>query len=155
MKPIKEVRSQLNFYPQEIASTIRYFSTLNLDWNVYLPSIDKDLQRPFVWSTGQKRELINSIIIGRHIPHCAVVSIIDPNNSSSEIFQIIDGKQRLSTMIGFYKNEFTIVIEDKEYYFNELPEDYQSVIKSYNFRYYIVNDSEKKFNNRFTKNHLV
>ena len=55
-------------------------------------------------------------------------------------FEIIDGKQRLSSMISFYKNEFTLIIEDKEYFFHELPKDYQLAISNYWFAYLIVNE---------------
>jgi hypothetical protein len=140
MKSIRELRSQIDFYPVETTSRIKYFSGLDIDWNVYLPTISKNLQRDFVWTLEQKRELINSILIGRHIPHCAIVNIVNPNDKPNDRLQIIDGKQRLSTMVDFYNNKFTIVIDGIEYYLKDLPDDYQNAISSYTFRYYIVNE---------------
>lgn len=140
MKTIRELRDVMDFHPTELSSQLKYFVEQNVDWDVYLPSINKNLQRDFVWNLEQKRELINSILIGRHIPHCAIVNIVDPNNDHKEILQIIDGKQRLSTMVDFYKNKFTIKIDEIVYYFKDLPNDYQSAIAHYHFRYYVVNE---------------
>jgi uncharacterized protein with ParB-like and HNH nuclease domain len=105
-----------------------------------LPTKGKYLQRDFVWSLAQKRELIYSMLIGRHIPHCSIINIIDPKNSNNTISQVIDGKQRLSTMISFLNNEFDISLEGDDYFFNELPNDYQMEITHHSFNYYLVNE---------------
>jgi hypothetical protein len=140
MKTIRELRDVMDFYPNELSSQLKYFTRQNIDWNVYLPTKGKNLQRDFVWSLEQKRELINSMLIGRHIPHCAIVNIVDPNNDHKDILQVIDGKQRLSAMVDFYENKFTIELEGNEYYFKDLPNDYQLAISHYHFRYYVVNE---------------
>lgn len=140
MKSVRELRLAIDFYPNELSSQLRYFSRQNIDWEVYLPSIGRNLQRDFVWTLEQKRELINSILIGRHIPHCAIVNIVDPSDKSKDILQVIDGKQRLSAMIGFYENKYTILIDGACYFFKDLPEDYQLAISCFHFRYYVVNE---------------
>lgn len=142
MKTVSELRSILNFnfYPTECTSRINYFMKENIDFDVYLPSRGRNLQRDFVWTLDQKREIIYSIIIGRHIPHCAIINIVDPNNTSEMIWQIIDGKQRLSSILDFINNKFTIIIDDDEYYFNQLPHDYHITIEKSHFRYYLVNE---------------
>jgi hypothetical protein len=140
MKTITELRKFIDFYPTEATSQLRYFINQNIDWDVYLPTKGKNLQRDFVWTLEQKRELINSMLIGRHIPHFAIMNIINPNDKMSDIYQIIDGKQRLSTMFDFYQDKFTIEIDEIEYYFKDLPKDYQLAISSYYIRYYLVNE---------------
>lgn len=140
MKTVKELRNQLDFYPQEISSQVRYFFRQNIDWDVYLPTRKKYLQRPFVWNIDQKMELINSVLIGRHIPHCAIVNIVDPNDNHKDILQIIDGKQRLSTLFDFINDKFTLEIDGFGFLFSELPSDYQQAINCFHFRYYIVNE---------------
>lgn len=140
MKTIIELREVINFYPNELSSQLKYFTRQNIDWNVYLPTKCKNLQRDFVWTLEQKRELIKSMLICRHIPHCAIVNIGDPNNDHKDILQIIDGKQRLSAMVDFYENKFTIELEGKEYYFKDLPNDYQLEISHYYIKYYVVNE---------------
>ena len=107
MKTIRELRLIIDFNPSELSSQLKYFTKQNIDWDVYLPTRGKNLQRGYVWALEQKRELINSMIIGRHIPHCAIVNIVDPKNDHKDILQVIDGKQRLSAMVDFYDNKFT------------------------------------------------
>lgn len=147
MKTVKELRSVIDFNPTECASSLWYFVKQNIDWSVYLPTKGINLQRDFVWTLEQKRELINSMIIGRHIPHMAIVNIVDPEDNKKDIWQIIDGKQRLWTMVCFYKNTFTIDIDGICYYFKDLPEDYQLAISHFYFKYYVVNES---YNNPIT-----
>jgi uncharacterized protein with ParB-like and HNH nuclease domain len=152
MKTIKELRSGFNLYPQENASTIRFFKTQNIDWNVYLPTKGKNLQRDFVWSLKQKRELIWSVLIGRHIPHCAMINILDKNDNYKDIYLIIDGKQRLSTIFDFVDNKFTIEIDNLEYLFSELPDDYQTIINNFYFKYYLINE---EFDNPITDDQKI
>lgn len=140
MKKIEELRNLIDFYPESINSRLSYFIRQDIDWNVYLKTKGKNLQRDFVWTLEQKRELIYSIIIGRHIPHCAIINIVNPNDFRKDIWQIIDGKQRLSAMVDFHENKFTIILEGKEYYFKDLPKDYRLAISNYNIKYYVVNE---------------
>jgi len=140
MKALKEIRGSFDLYPQELSSQIKYFRMLDIDWNVYLPTRCKNLQRDFVWTLDQKRELIWSVLIGRHIPHCAIINSINKENENKDKYLVIDGKQRISSIFDFMDNKFTIEIEGKEYLFSELPNDYQTEINYYHFRYYVVNE---------------
>lgn len=88
-----------------------------IDWDVFLPTKNKNLQRPFVWTLFQKRELILSKLKGVKI---APISVI---NYDHKIYKIIDGKQRLSTLIAFVQNEFSIEVDGKEYWFDDLDDD--------------------------------
>ena len=144
MKTVRELQKVLDFSPSELSSSIRYFKRLDIDWDVYLPSLGKNLQRDFVWNLEQKRELINSVLVGRHIPHCAIINRINTEDERRDVHEIIDGKQRLSTIFSFLEDGFTIVLEGKEYLFSELPEDYQRAITHFNFRYYVVNEDWDK-----------
>ncbi len=143
MKPVREL-NDFKLRPQEISCSVKYFRGNKIDWDVYLPSKKMNLQRPFVWSIDQKRELIWSMLIGRHIPHMALINAVDKENENKDIYLVIDGKQRLSTMIDFVDGKFTIEIEGGEYYFNQLPNDYQLAIQHYYFRYYVVNEPWEK-----------
>jgi uncharacterized protein with ParB-like and HNH nuclease domain len=148
MKTIGELRNILRFQPQEVNSSISYFADhCNLDFNVYLPTKGRNLQRDYVWTIEQKRELIWSILMNRHIPRMAMVNIITNKEDTNGTYQVIDGKQRLSTMIGFYRGEFDLIIDGESYYFSDLPEDYRRVISGYMFPYYIVNED---FGNELT-----
>jgi alpha-acetolactate decarboxylase len=105
-----------------------------IDFDVYLPSIKENLQRPYVWVVEQERELINSILIGRYIPPIRYVSLINPNGSMLDLIQVIDGKQRLSAIIRFLQDKFTIEIGSKEFLYSELPIDFKSEIDNFLIR---------------------
>jgi hypothetical protein len=76
MKTIKELRN-IGLKVEEACSSVKYFKQLNIDWDVFLETRGKNLQRDFVWDLNQKRELIWSVLIGRHIPHMALINTID------------------------------------------------------------------------------
>ena len=146
MKSIAELRSALRLNPQEINSSVKYFAEkVIIDFDVYLPSRMMNLQRPFVWTLDQKRELIWSILIGRHIPRMAMINIMKDPDDVNGYYQVIDGKQRLSAMLDFYNGKYSLEVDGQEYFFKDLPEDYQRVISRYNFPYYIVNESSSGY----------
>ena len=148
MKTIKELRTVLKFNPQEINSSIKFFAeNCDIDFDVYLPTKGMNLQRDYVWTVEQKRELIWSVLMNRHIPRMAMLNITNDAKDTRRTYQVIDGKQRLSAMIDFYKGKFDLIIDEKSYFFDKLPEDYQRVISGYMFPYYIVNED---FGNTFS-----
>jgi hypothetical protein len=95
---------------------------IEIDWDVYLPSKDMNLQRGFVWTLDQKRELILSVFKGIRIPNITLIQYRDDFSKDRRkyIYRVIDGKQRFSTLISFCKNEFSVIWNDKEYYFDDL-----------------------------------
>ncbi|MCP4987243.1 MAG: DUF262 domain-containing protein [Colwellia sp.] len=139
MKTIGELRTVLDFYPGEINSSVSFFAKeATIDFDVHLPTRGVNLQRELVWNIDQKRELIWSILMRRNIPRMAMI------NTFNGVYQIIDGKQRLSTMLDFYNNKFTLEIDEIQYLFKHLPKDYISQIGGYYFPYLIVNEDYDK-----------
>ena len=148
MKTIRELRTVLRFQPQEINSSIKFFAeNCNIDFDVYLPTKGRNLQRDYVWTVEQKRELIWSILMNRHIPRMSILNVVSEKSDIKGIYQIIDGKQRLSAMIDFYNGKYDLIIDEQNYYFKDLPEDYQRVIANFMFPYYVVNED---FGNSFS-----
>jgi len=148
MKNISQLRNvNKDLKIEEVCSSVRYFKKQIIDWDVYLQSKGRNLQREFVWNLEQKRELIWSVLLGRHIPHVAFINSISKENSNKDVWLIIDGKQRLSTLFYFTEDKFTLLVEGKEYLFSELPKDYQNAIDNYYFRYYVLNED---WDNRVT-----
>lgn len=88
-------------------------STENIDFNVWLPKYNRNLQRDFVWTLPQKQEFIRSILMHRCIPPISIIYY------DHKVFKIIDGKQRLSTLIDFYFNKFPLLIDGTEYYYRD------------------------------------
>ena len=131
MKPLQDLRQQL-FHTKASKTThavknLLRPSNFKLDLDVFLPSINKNLQRDFVWSISQSQELIMSILLERPIPHLSFY-IFYKKGDEVETIQIIDGKQRLSSIIDFINNEYHINIEDSLFQFKHLPTEYQQAI---------------------------
>lgn len=129
MKPLQELLDNAPYTRAELRRTeLRSVISSKIDFDVYLPTKGKNLQRPFVWTLEQKRELIWSMLLQRPIPTISLY--VDSDGEGNDIKQVIDGKQRLSSMIDFLNDKFTIVVEGKEYFYSQLPQDYQTAIRS-------------------------
>ena len=95
---------------------VDYIQNLNeekhdkLDLDVYLPKYGFDLQRGDVWELFQKQQLILSILQNKLINPLSINWKTDEN-----ILEIIDGKQRILSILQFYNNKFPLVIKGKEY----------------------------------------
>jgi hypothetical protein len=162
MLKLSDVRVKLSFKIHETSLVFNVLDLLdyNIDYDVYLPSKGKNLQRAFCWSLEQKSEFILSVMKGIKIPNISIIQKrIYPKNSSEKektILQIIDGKQRLSTLLGFMQNEFPMKYNGVEYYYNDLEKAAQweinhgmpSVSLAYEYEYkdsenVIISDDEK------------
>lgn len=117
--------------------SIDLLTSIDIDFDVYLPSIGSNLQREYCWSSDQQAKLIMSILLKTPIPHVAVVMLrIDEKFQ----YQIIDGKQRLLTLLKFYNNEISIDLFGSQYYFKDLPQEYKAVIGGFKPKAFIVSD---------------
>jgi len=87
-----------------------------IDFDVYLPTKEKNLQRPLVWTQLQKEQLILSILKDIRIPAITVVV------REHKFYKIIDGKQRLSTLMSFIRGEFSIHYNGENYFIQDLDE---------------------------------
>ena len=106
---------------------LEYFTSgrYKIDYDVKLSNGDC-LQREFVWTEHQKRELIMSMLKGIFLPD--IVAICDFSDVS-KIHKIIDGKQRLSTIISFMKDEFPIFHNGNQYFFSQFERNAQYKIE--------------------------
>lgn len=103
----------------------------NWDFEVFLPTKGINLQRDLVWTVEQKSALILTILRDQKIPPIVVIQN-EKDEDRKYNWQVIDGKQRMTTLFGYLKNEFAIVYEGIEYFFKDLPEDCQKQILNYN-----------------------
>lgn len=65
--------------------------------------IDPDFQRNFVWTNVQKSELIESILMGIPLP---VIYLFEQADGKK---QVVDGRQRLTSIFKFMNNEFALI----------------------------------------------
>lgn len=107
----------------------------DFDFDVYLESKGKNLQRDLCWNQQQKESLIFTILRDQKINPIVVVQVKGTSSKFDEkyLFLVIDGKQRLNTVFDFIDGKFSVNIEGKDYLFKDLPEDCQSQILGYNF----------------------
>lgn len=136
MKPLSELRSNLSFYPHEINYHLRYFKEeMVVDFDVWLPSKNMNLQRGNVWNEHQKSEIIWSMFMKRNIPRMAFL-----NTSPSDTMQVIDGKQRLTAMFEYLDNKFYIYYNGVNYYFKDLPDEHKRHLEFYPLAAYIIHE---------------
>lgn len=132
MRSLKEFRQNFQLYPMESSMSVKYMRTLNIDFDVFLPSRGKNMQRDYVWSDFQRQEMIVSILLNRHIPHLSFIETCDG------VWQVIDGKQRLSSILDFVNDKFPIQLDGQEFYFSDLPEEYKIEITGKQMRIYVL-----------------
>ncbi|MVO10881.1 DUF262 domain-containing protein [Flavobacterium sp. TP390] len=73
--------------------------------------VNRRYQRKLVWTLKEKQNLIDSILLKYPVP----LILLTKTNKG---FEIIDGMQRLNAFFGFIENEFPIIIDGEEKYFN-------------------------------------
>lgn len=127
LSPLGKLKKRLSFENQikptnlfVVNGLLKHYQKGLLDFDVFLPTYQKNLQRPFVWTLIQKQALIETILKGVKLPSISVVCF--ENSENRRIFEIIDGKQRLSTILSFVNDEFPIIADGFEFYFKDFDE---------------------------------
>lgn len=105
---------RLNFTQQQVRSLVKtYIISFGVDFN---PSY----QRGLVWSNEDEEKLIESIFnrvdIGKFV-------FINLGISNDIMYEVLDGKQRLTTLYKYFTDEFKY----KGYYYSELPLKYKHI----------------------------
>jgi hypothetical protein len=93
-------------------------------------------QRRDVWSTKAKSHLIDTILRGLPIPIIFIRQNVDPQQRRT-IRDVVDGQQRLRSVISFARNEITVLKSQNPSLggktFNDLPTDMQKRFLDYEF----------------------
>lgn len=99
--------------------------------------IDPEFQRNFVWKLSQERELIESVLMGIPLP---VVYMFEEKDGKK---QVVDGRQRITSITRFLNNKFSI--EDLKMTpkfngkkFKDLEPIYQGKIERYQIHAYVI-----------------
>lgn len=127
------------FTPKSISIDKNTYSVfeLNRKFNKRLINLDSDFQRLDVWRTGQKSELIESILMGLPIP------IFYFNEGSNGELIVVDGRQRLTAFFEFIDNRFpltglSILSQHNDKLFKDLDPLLQSRIEDYQIQSYVI-----------------
>ena len=77
--------------------------------------VNRKYQRKLVWTLQEKKDFIDSLLNEYPVPLFIFARRRDYENGEREI---VDGLQRLDALFSFMKNEFSVMWEGKEQYFN-------------------------------------
>lgn len=82
--------------------------------------VNRRYQRKLVWSIQENRLFIDSIINRYPTPSIIVSAYEEVNEDGKFIdcYEIIDGLQRLNAIVRFVNNEYGIMLNDKEHFFD-------------------------------------
>lgn len=145
---LNQIKKKLNFSIQKgISMDLRDFveNTFNdiFDYDVYLPTVRNpetnelgyNLQRPLCWNLEQKQELVISVLKGISLASISIIIYKEysKTGNNTQTIKVVDGKQRMTTLISFMKNEFPLTIDNENYYYSDLDEIAQRPIKSFSF----------------------
>lgn len=97
----KEETLSIQFYNQDLSS-LKHYHYRGVD---YSPSY----QRGLVWNHSDKEKLIDSMMNGIEIGKFVLIELPYDNTKpyGGNLYEILDGKQRLTTIIQFLENQFT------------------------------------------------
>ncbi|HMU51165.1 MAG TPA: DUF262 domain-containing protein [Geminicoccaceae bacterium] len=105
--------------------TGRSIQTLYRQYRAGQLIVNRKYQRKLVWTTDEKKELIRSIINDFPIPQFILARIgqkhlrSETSISDDDVFEIIDGVQRLNAIFGFIDGEFAV--DGRIFDYNQLP----------------------------------
>lgn len=98
------------------------------DFEIYLPKYGVNLQRPYVWKDYQQSEYIISLLEERPLEN--VIVIQHDSDEGKTTIQVVDGKQRLSTIQKFLLGEISVTINNKKVWWSDFDENAKRYFKS-------------------------
>ncbi len=126
----------------EIKDTKAYSVNDFINWNDNNElTISPKYQRNSVWNNNAKSYLIDSIIKGYPVPQIFLRQLVDTKTRTTTR-EIIDGQQRIRTIIEFVENRFPILSshnqENGGKYYTDLSEEFQERFLQFNFAVEII-----------------
>ena len=126
----------------EIKDTKAYSVNDFLNWNdLDELTISPKYQRNSVWNNNAKSYLIDSIIKGYPVPQIFLRQLVDTKTRKTTR-EIIDGQQRIRTIIEFVENKFPVLSshnqENGGKFYKDLPENIQEKFLEHNFAVEII-----------------
>lgn len=104
---------RLRFSSSTIEALIHYYYYFGIDMN-------PEYQRDYVWDDDDRESLLSSIFSNKDIGSFAFAQVTDSEYDTRHcMLEIVDGKQRLNTIIMFYENRLSYA----GYFFNDLSDN--------------------------------
>lgn len=86
-----------------------------LDGTLY---VNRRYQRKLVWGISDKKKLIDSILMGIPLPAFYFVTYDVPDLGLEDIFEVVDGVQRIDAIVSFMLGKFGVKYNGKVCYFD-------------------------------------
>lgn len=96
-----------------------YLQDFIIDFDVYLPKYGFNLQREYTWNRVQESSFIKHLIVEGVVPQVTVIKIAFEDRSKDKI-EVIDGKHRIMAIQRFVNNEFPIIVNNEEIFYDDL-----------------------------------
>lgn len=116
----------------------------------YRIDLDSDYQREKIWSQRQQKLLLDSILSDIDIPK---IYLAEVEGNKQFDFECIDGKQRMSTLLRFFKPEpnekapLTVRHNEKEYTYKKLKKQHPTdakIIENFELSFTIYNSPDEE-----------
>jgi len=97
---------------------------------IYRIDLDADYQREKIWSRSNQEELLDSVLLNIDIPK---LYLARTENDDGVEFECIDGKQRITALIGFYDPTtvegppLTVKVAGEKFSYAELREEHPTI----------------------------
>ena len=88
-----------------------------------------EYQRTLVWTLKQKQDYINNLFNGMAEIRPTILLYYE---DKKDIYEVLDGKQRLTTLFQFIDNEFALIVDGEEVHFNDLIDTDKKFILNHN-----------------------
>jgi uncharacterized protein with ParB-like and HNH nuclease domain len=88
-----------------------------------------EYQRELVWTLNQKQDYVTNLFNGMAEIRPTILLYYE---GKKDVYEVLDGKQRLTTLFQFIDNEFAIIVDGEEVYFNDLIETDKKFILNHN-----------------------
>lgn len=129
------------------------FQTVGWFYDLYrrgLLEIDPPYQRRSVWNQAFKDFFIDTVLLGYPAPALFLYEDISPDGLSA--YNVVDGKQRLTTLFEFVRGEFPVsetaeITKLRSCYFEKLDDDIKRSFWAYQFLVEYVPNVEEQFLN--------
>ena len=86
-----------------------------------------EYQRDYCWTEEQQQLLLDSLLY-TGIPLPSISVALNNNSDPSMYFEVVDGRQRVTTLILFFTNEIPYRLGDKEIFFSDLSRSTQRTV---------------------------
>lgn len=96
--------------------------------------LDPIYQRELCWTIEQKQSYIINLFNGLAKCNPTIIEYYS-NDYNTKYYEILDGKQRLTTIFDFIDNKFPIIYENEKIYFNDLIDQDKKYLLRFDVKY--------------------